>query len=257
MNFQEKFNAFSTIVRKETVRILRIWIQTLIPPGITISLYFLIFGKLVGSQIGNVGGHTYIQFIVPGLVMMSVILNAYNNVVSSFFGAKFGKNIEELLVSPTPAYLIVLGYSIGGVIRGVLVGFIVTLVSLFFTELKLYDAGIVVITVALSALMFSMGGFLNALYAKKFDDVTIIPTFILTPLTYLGGVFYSIKMLPDTWQIVSKFNPILYMVNAFRYGFLGVSDIDPLEAIGLLVVGTILLYSISVFLLSRGYGTRT
>lgn len=257
MTFREKYNAFSTIVRKETIRILRIWIQTLIPPGITISLYFLIFGKLVGSQIGDVGGHTYIQFIVPGLVMMSVILNAYNNVVSSFFGAKFGKNIEELLVSPTPAYLIVLGYSLGGVIRGILVGFIVTLVSLFFTEIKLYSVGIVAITVSLSALMFSMGGFLNALFAKKFDDVTIIPTFILTPLTYLGGIFYSIRMLPEGWQIASKFNPILYMVNAFRYGFLGVSDIEPGFAIALLGLGTIFLYSLSVFLLSRGYGTRT
>ncbi|TGK13862.1 ABC transporter permease [Leptospira fletcheri] len=257
MTFREKFNAFSTIVRKETVRILRIWIQTLIPPGITISLYFLIFGKLVGSQIGNIGEHTYIQFIVPGLVMMSVILNAYNNVVSSFFGAKFGRNIEELLVSPTPSHLIVLGYSIGGVIRGILVGIIVTIVSLFFTDLKIVHPWAVFITVALSALLFSMGGFLNALFAKKFDDVTIIPTFILTPLTYLGGIFYSIRMLPETWQIVSKFNPILYMVNAFRYGFLGVSDIDPIFAMSLLAFGTILLYCLAVFLLNRGIGTRT
>ncbi|PJZ68568.1 ABC transporter permease [Leptospira perolatii] len=256
MNAREQYNAFLTIIRKESVRILRIWIQTLIPPGITISLYFLIFGKLVGSQIGDIGGHTYIQFIVPGLVMMSVILNAYTNVVSSFFGAKFQKNIEEVLVSPTPAYLIVLGYSVGGVIRGILVGIIVTFISLFFTKLELYSIGTVMLTVVLSAMLFSLGGFLNALFAKKFDDVTIIPTFILTPLTYLGGIFYSIQMLPMPWQMLSKFNPILYMVNAFRFGFLGVSDIDPALALCFLGTGTVFIFILSVVLLNKGVGIR-
>ncbi|MBM9578713.1 ABC transporter permease [Leptospira sp. 201903070] len=256
MNLIEKYNAFKTIVIKETVRILRIWVQTLIPPGITITLYFIIFGKLVGSQIGNIGDHTYIQFIVPGLVMMSVIINSYNNVVSSFFGAKFQRNIEELLVSPTPASLIVLGYTVGGVIRGILVGILVIAISLFFTELEVYNFPMLITTVILSSLLFSLGGFLNALFAKKFDDVTIIPTFILTPLTYLGGVFYSIQMLPPFWQNVSKLNPILYMVNAFRFGFLGVSDIHPGFALLMIAMATLALYILSVILLRRGTGIR-
>ncbi|RHX79084.1 ABC transporter permease [Leptospira yasudae] len=256
MNFLEKYNAFKTIVNKETVRILRIWVQTLIPPGITITLYFIIFGKLVGSQIGNIGDHTYIQFIVPGLVMMSVIINSYNNVVSSFFGAKFQRNIEELLVSPTPPSLIVLGYTVGGVIRGILVGILVIAISLFFTELEVFHFPMLITTVVLSSLLFSLGGFLNALYAKKFDDVTIIPTFVLTPLTYLGGVFYSIQMLPPFWQNVSKLNPILYMVNAFRYGFLGISDIEPWFALSMITVATLALYLLSVYLLKKGIGIR-
>ncbi|TGK35145.1 ABC transporter permease [Leptospira gomenensis] len=257
MTVTEQFNAFKTIVIKETVRILRIWIQTLIPPGITITLYFIIFGKLVGSQIGNIGNHTYIQFIVPGLVMMSVIINSYNNVVSSFFGAKFQRNIEELLVSPTPPSLIVLGYTVGGIVRGILVGLLVIAVSLFFTRLEVYNVFMLLGTVVLSSFLFSLGGFLNALFAKKFDDVTIIPTFILTPLTYLGGVFYSIEMLPPFWRNLSQLNPILYMVNAFRYGFLGVSDIHPGFALGMIVISTIITYSISVILLRRGYGIRS
>ncbi|MDV6234991.1 ABC transporter permease [Leptospira ellisii] len=257
MTVTEQFNAFKTIVIKETVRILRIWIQTLIPPGITITLYFIIFGKLVGSQIGNIGNHTYIQFIVPGLVMMSVIINSYNNVVSSFFGAKFQRNIEELLVSPTPPSLIVLGYTAGGIVRGILVGLLVIAVSLFFTQLEVYNVFMLLGTVVLSSFLFSLGGFLNALFAKKFDDVTIIPTFILTPLTYLGGVFYSIEMLPPFWRNLSQLNPILYMVNAFRYGFLGVSDIHPGFALGMIVVSTVVAYSISVIMLRRGYGIRS
>ncbi|ASV11611.1 ABC transporter permease [Leptospira santarosai] len=256
MNLIEKYNTFKTIVIKETIRILRIWVQTIIPPGITITLYFIIFGKLIGSQIGNIGDHTYIQFIVPGLVMMSVIINSYNNVVSSFFGAKFQKNIEEILVSPTPPYLIVLGFTIGGVIRGMSVGILVIAISLFFTELEVRYVSMLIATVFLSSLLFSLGGLLNALYAKKFDDVTIIPTFILTPLTYLGGVFYSIQMLPPFWQNVSKLNPILYMVNAFRYGFLGVSDIEPWFALSMIGAATLSLYALSVYLLKKGIGIR-
>ncbi|MCZ8155807.1 MAG: ABC transporter permease [Leptospira sp.] len=248
--------ALLTIVRKEWNRIVRIWLQTLIPPVITMALYFLIFGELVGKQIGNVGEFTYIEFIVPGLIMMSVITNAYGNVVASFFGTKWQKNIEELLVSPTSSYTIVLGYTFGGVVRGLAVGFLVTLTSLFFTKLHIYNIFIILVTVFLTSLLFSLGGFLNSLFAKKFDDVTIIPTFILTPLTYLGGVFYSVKNLPDFWQTVSYSNPILYMVNAFRYGFLGVSDVNVYFSLFILTALSGLLFFLNVRLMQKGYGIR-
>jgi len=248
--------ALLTIVRKEWIRIIRIWIQTLIPPVITMSLYFLIFGELVGKQIGKIGEFTYIEFIVPGLIMMSVITNAYGNVVSSFFGTKWQKNIEELLVSPTSAYTIVLGYTFGGVVRGLSVGFLVTLTSLFFTNLRIHNISLILFTVFLTSVLFSLGGFLNSLFAKKFDDVTIIPTFILTPLTYLGGVFYSVKNLPDVWQIISYGNPILYMVNAFRYGFLGVSDVNIYFALFILSLLSAVLFYINVRLMQSGYGIR-
>jgi ABC-2 type transport system permease protein len=248
--------ALITIVRKEWNRIIRIWIQTLIPPVITMALYFLIFGELVGKQIGKIGDFTYIEFIVPGLIMMSVITNAYGNVVSSFFGTKWQKNIEELLVSPTSSYTIVLGYTFGGVVRGLSVGFLVTLTSLFFTKLRIYNIFLILITVFLTSVLFSLGGFLNSLFAKKFDDVTIIPTFILTPLTYLGGVFYSIKNLPEYWQIISYGNPILYMVNAFRYGFLGVSDVNVYFSLGILTALSVILFYVNVRLMQKGYGIR-
>jgi ABC-2 type transport system permease protein len=248
--------ALITIVRKEWNRIIRIWIQTLIPPVITMSLYFLIFGELVGRQIGKIGDFTYIEFIVPGLIMMSVITNAYGNVVSSFFGTKWQKNIEELLVSPTSSYTIVLGYTFGGVVRGLAVGFLVTLTSLFFTKLRIHNVFIILFTVLLTSILFSLGGFLNSLFAKKFDDVTIIPTFILTPLTYLGGVFYSVKNLPEVWQIISYGNPILYMVNAFRFGFLGISDVNIYFSLGFLSLLSAVLFLFNVRLMQKGYGIR-
>jgi ABC-2 type transport system permease protein len=220
------------------------------------SLYFVIFGRLVGSRIGEMNEFPYIQFIVPGLIMMSVITNSYNNVVSSFYSAKFQRNIEEIIVSPTHPAIIVLGYTLGGVMRGLMVGFLVTLVALFFTELPIYNLGVILLVILLTSFLFSLGGFYNALFAKNFDDISIIPTFILTPLTYLGGVFYSIKMLPDFWQIASLGNPILYMVNAFRYGFLGATDVNIFISLGLLLVVSGIFFTVNVRLMIKGYGIR-
>ncbi|MFT7558690.1 MAG: ABC-2 type transport system permease protein [Flavobacteriales bacterium] len=229
--------SYKTIVRKEVRRFLRIWVQTLIPPAITMSLYFLIFGELIGSRIGQMGGHSYMAFVVPGLIMMSVINNAYSNVASSLYGAKFNASIEELLVSPTPNILILLGYVSGGALRGLLVGFIVTILALFFTELPIHSPLVMVLVVFLSAMLFSVAGFINAIYANSFDSISIVPTFILTPLTYLGGVFFTIDMLSGVWRVLSQFNPILYMVNSFRYGILGISDVSVVGSItGLFVL---------------------
>jgi ABC-2 type transport system permease protein len=254
MTLQEQWIALATIVRKEIVRFTRIWVQTLLPPVITMTLYFIIFGALIGSRIGEMGGFSYMEFVVPGLIMMSIITNSYSNVVSSFFGVKFQKSIEEVLVSPTPNYIILLGYVFGGVARGLLVGLIVTVVSLFFTHLKIHSLLVTVSIVSLTSVVFALAGFVNAIFARTFDDISIVPTFVLTPLTYLGGVFYSISLLPEFWQGVSKLNPILYMVNAFRYGILGVSDIH----IGMAFVGVgvfiVLLTAICLYLLA--YGTR-
>ncbi len=236
MEFKEQWIAFTTILRKEIKRFTRIWIQTLLPPVITMALYFVIFGKLIGSRIGDMGGFSYIQFVAPGLIMMAVLTNAYANVVSSFFSAKFQRSIEEVLVSPTPNYVILLGYTMGGVARGLCVGVLVTIMSLIFTHLHIHSWLITLTIVLLTSMLFSLAGFINAVYANTFDDVSIVPTFILTPLTYFGGVFYSIGLLPEIWQHISRLNPILHMVNAFRYGILGVSDINITHAIlGLIV----------------------
>lgn len=247
---------FQTIVIKEVTRILRIWPQTIVPPAITMTLYFVIFGNLIGRRIGAMEGFDYMQYIAPGLVMMSVIQNSYGNVVSSFFGAKFGKHIEELMVAPQPAIVILAGYVTGAVFRGLLVGAAVICIALFFTELNIQNPLITLSVVLLTAIVFAMAGFINAVFARKFDDIAIVPTFILTPLTYLGGVFYSISMLPDFWQGVSRFNPILYMINAFRYGMLGVSDVSIATSYALIGVFTLLLGSICLFLLNRGVGLR-
>ena len=249
--------AFYTIVRKEVIRVLRIWIQTIVPPAITMTLYFVIFGNLIGSRVGTMGGYSYMQFIAPGIIMMSVITNSYGNVVSSFFGAKFGGHIEEMLVSPMSNSAIILGHIAGGVLRGLLVGAMVTIIALSFTKLELKYPLITFSMVFLSSVVFSLAGFINALYARKFDDIAIIPTFLITPLTYLGGVFYSINLLPDFWQYASKFNPILYMVNAFRYGLLGESDISISHAFIMLIIFTITLLIISLQLLNRGVGIKS
>ncbi len=254
--FSSTWVAFQTIIIKEVRRFMRIWPQTILPPAITMTLYFVIFGNLIGPRIGQMGGYSYMDFIVPGLIMMSVITNADANVVSSFFGMKFQHSIEELLVAPVPNYVILLGYVGGGVARGLAVGVIVTLVSLWFTDLQIHHVGVVVSVVFLTAILFSLGGFINAVYANKFDDISIVPTFILTPLTYLGGVFYSISLLPSFWQDVSLINPILYMVNAFRYGLLGVSDIDISVAYGMIMLFIVILFSFSLSLLNRGVGIR-
>lgn len=249
--------AMNTIVYREVRRFLRIWPQTLLPPAITMVLYFVIFGNLIGRQIGDMGGFTYMQYIVPGLIMMSVITNSYGNVVSSFFGSKFQRSIEELMVSPVSPHTILVGYVLGGVLRGLAVGVIVTILSMFFTDLQVHHLGVTVIVVLLTATIFSLLGFVNAVFARNFDDISIIPTFVLTPLTYLGGVFYSIALLPPLWQTVSLFNPIVYMVSAFRYGILGHSDVDLGLAFGIMVGAVIVLAAFSLSLLRRGVGLRS
>lgn len=218
--------ALKSILYKEIARFTRIWGQTLVPPVITIILYFIIFGNLIGSKIGNIQGFSYMEFIIPGMIMMSVITNAYNNVASSFFSAKFQKNIEELLVAPVPAYIIIIGYIGGGVVRAIFVGSLVSIVSLFFLSIHIQQWIITIFVLILTAILFSLAGLLNGIFAKNFDDISMVPTFILTPLTYLGGVFYSLKLLPIFWQNISRFNPIVYMVNGFRYGFLGITDVS-------------------------------
>lgn len=247
---------FQTVVRREYNRIMRIWAQTLVPPAITATLYFVIFGNLIGSRVGQMGGYTYMQYIAPGLIMMTVITNSYGNVVSSFFGAKFGKHIEELLVSPMPNYLIVMGYMMGGILRGLLVGIVVSTVALLFAHLHVAHPFIVVSAVLLSSIVFALAGMVNAIFAKNFDQITFIPTFILTPLTYLGGVFYTIKLLPEFAQHLSHANPILYMVNAFRFGFLGVSDVDVTLAFTIMISAAVTLFITCLWLLHKGVGLR-
>ena len=247
---------FQTIVTREFNRIVRIWGQTIVPPAITATLYFVIFGSLIGRRIGDMGGYTYIQYIAPGLIMMSVITNSYGNVVSSFFGAKFGRHLEELLVAPLPAWLIVLGYAAGGVVRGLIVGAVVTVVTLIFTKLHIYNIGVVISAVLLSSVVFALAGMINAIFAKNFDQISFIPTFVLTPLTYLGGVFYTIELLPEWAQHVSHANPILYMVNAFRFGFLGVTDVNVGLAYAIMIGAAVVLYSSCVLLMWRGVGIR-
>ena len=256
MDLRLNWVAFKTLVIKEFIRVIRIWLQTIVPPAITMTLYFIIFGSLIGRRIGNMGGYDYMQYIAPGRIMMSVITNSYGNVVSSFFGAKFARHIEEMMVSPMSNATIIMGHVAGGVIRGLLVGAMVTLVALGFTRLEVQHPLITLSMVVLSSIIFSLAGFINAVFARTFDDISIIPTFVLTPLTYLGGVFYSISLLPEVWQKVSLLNPILYMVNAFRYGILGTSDIDIAHAyliVALFIGG---LFSASMILMNRGIGMR-
>lgn len=248
---------YQTIVIKELTRILRIWGQTLVPPAITMGLYFVIFGNLIGRRIGDMNGLPYMDFIVPGLVMMQVITNAYGNVVSSFFGAKFGKHVEELLISPLPNWVILAGYVTGAVTRALLVGVVVYIVALFFADPRIHHAAVTFSIVILTAVVFALAGFINAAYARSFDDISIIPTFVLAPLTYLGGVFYSVSLLPEFWQKVSLANPILYMVNAFRYGMLGTSDIPLWIAYGIICLFGAVLAAWAMAILNRGTGLRT
>ena len=253
---QRHWVALSTLVTREIRRFFRIWPQTILPPAITMTLYFIIFGNLIGSRIGEMGGFTYMEYIVPGIIMMAVINNAYSNVASSFFSAKFQNHVEELIVAPVPNYLILAGYVAGGTARGLCVGVIVTIVSLFFTRLPIEHIFITISMVVLSAILFAIGGFINAVYARSFDEISIIPTFILTPLTYLGGVFYSISLLPEFWQNVSLLNPILYMVNAFRFGMLGVSDIPVVAAFSIILLFIGGLTAFALYLLHKGTGLR-
>ncbi|MEJ2620082.1 MAG: ABC transporter permease [Candidatus Thiodiazotropha sp.] len=248
--------AYQTIVTKEVLRFTRIWVQTILPPAITTTLYFIIFGKLIGERIGTMEGYSYIEFIVPGLILMSVIQNSYANVVSSFFSTKLQHYIEELLIAPVPNWIVLAGYVTGGMARGLIVGTVVTGISLLFTDLTINSYSLTLLVFILTSILFALAGFINAVYAKSFDDISIVPTFVLTPLTYLGGVFYSIQLLPEFWQQVSLANPVLYMVNTFRYGLLGVSDIDVRIAIGIIIAFIALLSWFSLRLLSRGVGIK-
>jgi ABC-2 type transport system permease protein len=256
MNLRLNLVALQTLIVKEFIRIVRIWVQTVVPPAITMTLYFVIFGNLIGGRIGSMGGFDYMQYIAPGLIMMSVITNSYGNVVSSFFGAKFAGHIEEMIVSPMSNATIILGHVAGGVIRGLLVGGLVTFVALAFTHLEVVHPLVTLSMVLLSSVVFALAGFVNAVFAKKFDDISIVPTFVLAPLTYLGGVFYSISLLPELWQKVSLFNPILYMVNAFRFGILGISDIEIGHAYLIVGVFVVALFTVSLLLLRYGVGIR-
>jgi len=256
MTFSQKYIALKTIVVKEALRFLRIWVQTIIPPVITVALYFVIFGSLIGSQIGNIGEFTYMEFIVPGLILMALISNSYANVVSSFYGAKFQHHIEEMLISPLPNYIILIGFIAGGVMRGMMVGLAVLVVSLIFSDLNIHNYTVTIVVFILTSILFSLAGLINAVYANSFDDISIIPTFVLTPLTYLGGIFYSIEMLPEFWQNVSLINPILYMINAFRFGLLGVSDIPLTHAFTIIIGFIVALFWYSMHLLNTGKGLK-
>jgi len=256
MNPYEQWNAYRTIVRKEVRRFLRIWPQTLLPSAITMSLYFAIFGALIGSRIGEMGGFGYAQFVTPGLIMMAVVTNSYSNVASSFFGAKFNRSVEELLVSPMPNWIILGAYVTGGVSRGLMVAVIVTCLSLFFSELSVYSLGMTMGIVAMTSVLFALFGFINAVYANNFDDISIIPTFVLTPLIYLGGVFYSMDLLPEFWAGVSRLNPLVYVVDGFRYGILGISDINATFAFGMILLFTVAASVFGLYLLNTGKRLR-
>lgn len=256
VGFYPKFVSLTTLLKKEVHRFLRIWPQTLLPPAITMSLYFLIFGKFIGSQINNIDGFTYIQFIVPGLIMMSIMTSAYNNTASSFFLTKFNRSIDELLVSPMPTMLILLGFMLGGMLRGLMVGTAVLVISLLFTHVPLTHPSIVFLMSVLAAMVFSLGGLINAIYAKRFDDISFIPVFVLTPLTYLGGVFYSVDQLPPMWRSISMFNPILNMVDSFRFGVLGISDLSLWHGFGLVGGFFLILFFWARSLLMRGIGIK-
>lgn len=255
--FRAQWIGCQTLIHKEIARFFRIWVQTLLPPVITMSLYFIIFGSFIGRRIGTVSGVPYMQFIAPGLIMMSVITNSYGNVVTSFYSSRFLRSVDEMLISPMSSWMILLGYVIGGIARGILVGFLVTGVALLFTDLQMHHILITLLTLLLTSLLFSLAGFSNAIYAKSFDDISTIPTFVLTPLTYLGGVFFSVSLLPSFWKNLSMFNPILYMVSSFRYGILGIADTH--IGASLAVIGTfiILFILLNLYLLEKGVGLRT
>ena len=257
MTLKEQYTAFATIIVKEFMRFIRIWVQTVLPAMITMGLYFVIFGNLIGSQLAPIKGYNYVDYIVPGIILMAMINNSYANVVSSFFSAKFQRHIEEMLVSPMPNYLILFGFIGGGLTRGLIVGVAVSVIAMFFTDLQFHNLAIVLFVALLTSILFSLGGFINAIYAKTFDDISIIPTFVLTPLTYLGGIFYSVDMLPDFWQNISYANPILYMINAMRFGMLGVSDINVNIALAIIIGFVVVLYTYCIYLLRKGVGIRS
>ena len=254
---KEILNSLITLSTKEVRRFLRIWVQTLVPPAVTMSLYFIIFGSLIGPRIGTMDGLDYIQFMIPGLIMMSVITNSYANVTSSFYSVKFQRSVEELLVSPMPNWAILLGFIIGGVARGTLIGFIVFCVSLFFyPSFEVVNPGLTLLVLFLTSILFSLMGFVNAVFADSFDAISVIPTFILTPLIYLGGVFYSINILPEMWRNISMANPMLYVVNTFREGMLGISDVSIPFSLGMIFAFIGLFTGLCLYLLNKGIGIR-
>ena len=257
MKLSEQYTAFSTVLLKEVLRFSRIWVQTIVPAAVTTGLYFVIFGNLIGSQIGDIQGQSYVDYIVPGIILMAIINNSYANVVSSFYGHKFQHNIEEMLVSPMPNYLIIWGFVAGGMARGLTVGFVVTVVSMLFTDIKIDNIFIILFVVILTSILFSLAGLINAVYANSFDDISIIPTFVLTPLTYLGGIFFSIDMLSGFWQDIARVNPILYMINAMRYGMLGITDINIYVAFSIIIAFIAALYMFCIYLMRKGIGIRT
>ena len=254
--YNNQWIAYVTIVRQELIRMFRVWPQTFLPSIITTSLYFLIFGKFIGAQVSNIGDHTYMQYIVPGLVMMAVITSSYMNVVSSFYGAKFMKSLEELIVAPVSYPVMIAGFVSGGVLRGVLTGLLILSEALFFTHIDMAHIWAILFFMIITSAVFSLAGLVNAIYARNFDHTTIMITFILTPLTYLGGVFYSVSMLSTAWQQVSLVNPILYMVNGFRYGFLGSSDIPVYTSVLLVSVFALIFYFWAVYLFKSGRAIR-
>jgi ABC-2 type transport system permease protein len=256
MSPRQMWHAFVMLLTREVLRFGRIWVQTILPPMIMTSLYFIVFGHLIGPRVGEIEGVPYINFLVPGLILMSVITQSYANVVSSFYGAKFARHIEELLVSPMPHWLIILGYLAGGMARGLAVGAAVTLVAVFFAKIQVNDFTALILVMLLTSAVFSLGGMINAIYANSFDHISIVPTFILTPLTYLGGVFYSIQMLPPFWQQVSLFNPILYIISGFRHAMLGISDVPVVSTYAILLAAIVVLYGFTLFLFHRGIGMR-
>lgn len=249
--------ALYTLLSREISRFLRIWTQTLLPPAITMTLYFIIFGKLIGSQLHTIQGFTYMQYIVPGIVMMSIMTNAYGNSSSSFFGAKFSRSIEEMLISPMPNSILLTGFMLGGALRGLLTGIIVMFIATFFTHVPIHHFGVILIIATLAAMLFSLAGLINAIFAKRFDDISFIPTFILTPLTYLGGIFYSVNQLPPFWRTVSVFNPIFNIIDTFKYGVLGISYIDFYKGLLLICVLFVSLFIWCLFLLQKGTGLRS
>ena len=257
MNTSEKLIALKTLFVKEILRFARIWIQTILPPVITVALYFVIFGNLIGSQLNDIKGYRYIDFIVPGMIMMSIITNSYANVVSSFYSSKFQKHIEEMLVSPMPNYIIIWGFVSGGIARGIIVGIAVTLVATFFTDIQFHNLPLLILVTLLTCILFALAGLINAIFANSFDDISIIPTFVLTPLTYLGGIFYSIDMLPEFWRNLSFANPILYMVDTFRTSMLDIKDIDTSISLAIIIAFVIILYVVALRLLQKGIGIRT
>lgn len=256
MNSRVQWVSLYTLINHEIVRVLRIWPQTILPPVVTTILYYIIFGSVIGPRIGEMNGYNYIQFIMPGLVMMNVIEVAYINVDSSFFMAKFFRSIEEILITPMTSHSVLCGFVAGGMFRAIAVGLLVAVMSLFFTKITVANWGLTILIVVLTAVFMSLVGFIAGVFAKKFDDLSIVPMFVLTPLSYFGGVFYSVDLLPKTWQAATHANPLFYMISGFRYAILGTADVDILFVLCLLFGGILILYAYAYWLLQKGIGIK-